>query len=142
MCDRLLIRARFCVDSDVSRIEEADKRTFETISQFSNHVPVFVVGTKKDKLVAFRKMQLLEEYMQKSDDYKQASRLAASEANRLADEQFMTLRDQLSQIEHYKADGYCCISKGQLHDLGSHLEADLPQMTILASERSSIKPWN
>ncbi len=28
---------RFCVDSDVSRIEEADKRTFETIAQFSHN---------------------------------------------------------------------------------------------------------
>lgn len=113
----MLTQTRFCVDSDVSRIEEADKRTFETISQYSNHVPVFVVGTKKDKLVAFRKMQLLEEYMQKSNDYKQASKLAATEANRLAEEQFMGLKDQLSQIEHYKADGYCCISKGQSRDL-------------------------
>jgi GTPase SAR1 family protein len=102
----------FCVDSDVSRIEEADKRTFQTIAQFSNHVPVFVVGTKKDKLVAFRKMQLLEEYMQQSDDYKQASKRAATEANRLAEEQFMELKTQLSQIQHYKADGFCCISKG------------------------------
>jgi GTPase SAR1 family protein len=103
----------FCVDSDVSRIEEADKRTFQTIAQYSHNVPVFVVGTKKDKLVAFRKMQLLEEYMQNDDDYKQASKRAAVEANRAADLQFLELKNQLSQIEHYKADGYCCISKGR-----------------------------
>lgn len=108
----------FCVDSDVSRIEEADKRTFQTIAQFSNHVPVFVVGTKKDKLVAFRKMQLIEEYMEKNDaDYKAASKRAAVEANRLAEEQFSELKSQLSQIEHYKADGFCCISKGESHSL-------------------------
>lgn len=64
------------MDSDVSRIEEADKRTFETIAQFSHHVPVFVIGTKKDKLVAFRKMQLLEQYMAKTDEYHEANRLA------------------------------------------------------------------
>lgn len=102
----------FCVDSDVSRIEEADKRTFATIAQFSNHVPVFVVGTKKDKLVAFRKMELLEAHMQKTNDYKEASKLATAEANKAADEQFGKLKDQLSEIEHYKADGFCCISKG------------------------------
>lgn len=133
MCNISLIQSRFCVDSDVSRIEEADKRTFETISQYSNHVPVFVVGTKKDKLVAFQKMRLLEEYMEKNNDYKQASKLAAAEAGRLADEQFMGLKEQLSQIEHYKADGYCCISKGWLRDAGFLLKANLWQMTILAS---------
>lgn len=104
---------RFCVDSDVSRIEEADKRTFRTIAQFSHHVPVFVVGTKKDKLVAYRKISLLEEYMQKMNDYKEASRLATEQAEKMAVEQFGKLRDQLSQVEHYKADGYCCISKGE-----------------------------
>ncbi|KAI8634072.1 hypothetical protein F5Y19DRAFT_411898 [Xylariaceae sp. FL1651] len=101
----------FCVDSDVSRIEEADKRTFQTIAQYSSHVPVFVVGTKKDKLVAFRKMQVLEQYMEKTGDYREASRLATLEANEAADKQFMVLQDQLSNLEHYKADGYCCISK-------------------------------
>ncbi|KAH6656525.1 hypothetical protein BKA67DRAFT_618608 [Truncatella angustata] len=101
----------FCVDADVSRIEEADKKTFETISQFSHDVPVFVVGTKKDKLVGYRKMQLLEEYMAKSGDYKEAIRLANEEANQSAEDQFSQLRSQLSQIKHYKADGYCCLSK-------------------------------
>lgn len=103
---------RFCVDSDVSRIEEADKRTFATIAQYSNHVPVFVIGTKKDKLVSFRKIQLLEQYMQETNDYQESLRLATLEANRAADEQFMALRDQLSQIKDYKADGYVCLSKG------------------------------
>jgi GTP-binding protein EngB required for normal cell division len=103
----------FCVDSDVSRIEEADKRTFETIAQFSHHVPVFVIGTKKDKLVAFRKMKLLEEYMEKTGDYNEASRLANQEADSMAEKQFDALRTQLSQIQHYKADGFSCISKGK-----------------------------
>ena len=49
----------------------------------------------------------------KPNDYKEASRLATLEADKLADEQFGKLRDQLSQIEHYKADGYCSISKGE-----------------------------
>lgn len=106
--------ARFCVDSDVSRIEEADKRTFQTIAQFSNNVPVFVIGTKKDKLVAFRKMQLLEQYMEDTNDYQESNRLANLEANKLAQEQFDKLRDQLSQIKDYKADGYICISKSKL----------------------------
>ena len=103
----------FCVDADVSRIEEADKRTFETIAQFSHHVPVFVIGTKKDKLVAFRKMQLLEQYMQKTGDYPEANRLANLEADQMAEQQFQELRKQLSQIQHYKADGFSCISKGE-----------------------------
>ncbi|KAK9424118.1 hypothetical protein SUNI508_03606 [Seiridium unicorne] len=101
----------FCVDADVSRIEEADKKTFETIAQFSHDVPVFVVGTKKDKLVGYRKMQLLEQYMAKTNDYQMAIRLATDEANQSAEDQFSQLRAQLSQIKHYKADGYCCLSK-------------------------------
>lgn len=103
---------RFCVDSDVSRIEEADKKTFETIAQFSNHVPVFVIGTKKDKLIAYRKIQLLEKYMESTGNFPESQRLASVEADRMAEEQFMALRVELSQIKHYKADGYCCLSKG------------------------------
>ncbi|OAP62399.1 hypothetical protein AYL99_04602 [Fonsecaea erecta] len=101
----------FCVDSDISRIEEADKRTFDTIAQFSNHVPVFVIGTKKDKLIAFRKMQLLEKYMEETGNYRESQRLANEEADRLAEEQFVALRQELSRIKHYKADGCCCLSK-------------------------------
>ena len=108
-----VIEYRFCVDSDVSRIEEADKRTFETIAQYSNHVPVFVIGTKKDKLIAYRKIQLLEKYMEATNNYPESNRLANQEADKLAEEQFMALRDELSQIKHYKADGYCCLSKGE-----------------------------
>jgi hypothetical protein len=58
-------------------------------------------------------MALLEQYMQKLNDYTEASRLANLEAEKMAEEQFGKLREQLSQIEHYKADGYCCISKGE-----------------------------
>lgn len=72
------------------------------------------MGTKKDKLVGYRKMQLLEEYMSKTEDYPTALRLANEEANQSAEDQFSQLRDQLSQIKHYKADGYCCLSKGEL----------------------------
>lgn len=113
------------MDSDVSRIEEADKRTFATIAQYSNHVPVFVIGTKKDKIVAFQKMKLLEQYMEKTNDFKESNRLATEEASRLADEQFMALRDELATLPHYKADGYCCLSKGlngllQYDDVGRH----------------------
>lgn len=115
----LTLYARFCVDCDVSRIETADKRTFETIAQFSNHVPVIVVGTKKDKLVAIRKMQLLEAYMEKSNDYKESNRLANLEADRLAHEQFVALRDQLAEIESYKADGFVLISKSKSHTKSS-----------------------
>lgn len=104
---------RFCVDADVSRIEEADKRTFETIAQYSNHVPVFVVGTKKDKLIAYRKMQLLEEYMEKTNDYKESNRLANIEAEKAANETFLALRDQLAEIKSYKADGFVLISKSE-----------------------------
>ncbi|KAF4979181.1 hypothetical protein FZEAL_4554 [Fusarium zealandicum] len=101
----------FCLDADVSRIEEADKRTFATIAQYSHQVPVFVVGTKKDKLTGYRKMQLLEEFMEKTNDYKEAKKLAEEKSNAMADAQFAELRTQLGQIEHYKADGYCCLSK-------------------------------
>lgn len=103
----------FCIDSDVSRIEEADKRTFETIARYSHNVPVFVIGTKKDKLIAYRKMELLEKYMQTTNDYQDARRLADQEADRLSEEQFMLLKEQLAQIKNYKADGYCCLSKGK-----------------------------
>lgn len=80
---------------------------------------MFVIGTKKDKLVAFRKMQLLEQYMEKTNDYQESSRLANLEAEKLAQEQFDKLRDQLSQIKSYKADGYVCISKSK-RPLTSH----------------------
>ncbi|KAI1381013.1 hypothetical protein F4677DRAFT_452602 [Hypoxylon crocopeplum] len=122
----------FCVDADVSRIEEADKRTFETIAQFSNQVPVFIVGTKKDKLVNYRKMQLLERLMEKTDDFREASRIASEEASKLADEQFSQLRDQLSLIEHYKADGYCCLSKDDDAGIKSLLSQTLG---LIADER-------
>ncbi|RMZ79504.1 hypothetical protein DV737_g3360, partial [Chaetothyriales sp. CBS 132003] len=116
----------FCVDSDVSRIEEADKRTFETIAQFSHHVPVFVVGTKKDKLIAYRKLELLEKYMESAGNFQEASKLAAETADKLAEEQFESLREQLSKIPHYKADGYSCISRdddiGVKHLLNQTLE--------------------
>lgn len=75
-------------------------------------MPVFVIGTKKDKLVAFHKIKLLESYMEKTNDYLESKRLAEEEADKLAEEQFMSLRDELSRIKHYKADGYCCLSKG------------------------------
>lgn len=107
------MRPRFCVDADVSRIEEADKRTFATIAQFSNLVPVFVVGTKKDKVTGYRKAQYLEELMEKMDDYQEAKKIAEQKANEQAMIQFDDLRNQLSQIEHYKADGYCCLSKSK-----------------------------
>lgn len=58
-------------------------------------------------------MQLLEEYMVKTNDYHESNRLANLEADRLAEEQFMALRDQLSRIKSYKADGYVCLSKGE-----------------------------
>ncbi|OBS24629.1 hypothetical protein FPOA_05169 [Fusarium poae] len=101
----------FCVDSDVARIEEADKRTFATIAQYSHQVPVFVVGTKKDKLTAQRYRDHLDELMEKMDDYKEAKKIAEAKANEKAEEQFAELRNQLSQIDHYKADGFCCLSK-------------------------------
>ncbi|KAK4936879.1 hypothetical protein LTR10_022336 [Elasticomyces elasticus] len=115
----------FCVDSDVSRIEEADKRTFDTIAQYSCNVPVFVVGTKKDKLIAFRKIQLLEKFMEENGNYSESSRLANEEANRLADEQFMALRDELSRIKHYKADGFCCLSKDDTQGIRKLLHSTL-----------------
>jgi hypothetical protein len=133
-----LSRCRFCVDSDVSRVEEADKRTFETIAQYSNHVPVFVVGTKKDKLIAYRKIQLLEKYMEATGNYPESQRLANEEASKLADEQFMALKDELSRIKHYKADGYCCLSKGMRSALlGTTVLTT--QMMMSASKTSSHK---
>jgi hypothetical protein len=132
--------SRFCVDADVSRIEEADKKTFETIAQFSHDVPVFVVGTKKDKLVGYRKMQLLEQYMAKTNDYQTALRLANEEANQSAEDQFSQLRSQLSQIKYYKADGYCCLSRG-MAPLSLSSSPAVPvsrslQMMMLASRAS------
>ncbi|KAJ2978323.1 hypothetical protein NUW58_g7534 [Xylaria curta] len=101
----------FCVDADVSRIEEADKRTLQTIARHSSDVPVIVVGTKKDKLVAIHKMRLLEQYMERTGNYQEANRLATLEANEAADKQFMELQDQLAQINDYNVDGRCCLSK-------------------------------
>ncbi len=73
---------------------------------------MFVVGTKKDKLIAYRKIQLLEKFMEQTGNYPESQRLANQEADGLAEEQFMKLRDELSQIKHYKADGFCCLSRG------------------------------
>lgn len=58
-------------------------------------------------------MQLLEEYMAKTNDYQESNRLANLEADKLAEEQFLALREQLSQIKSYKADGYVCLSKSE-----------------------------
>ncbi|KAK4939169.1 hypothetical protein LTR66_015028, partial [Elasticomyces elasticus] len=95
----------FCVDADVSRIEAADKLTFETIARYSNHVPVFVVGTKKDKVMGYRKMEFLEKHMERTGDYRMAIKLAEEDASRMADDQFMELRRQLAELKDYKADG-------------------------------------
>lgn len=57
-------------------------------------------------------MKLLEQYMEKTNDFKESNRLATADASKQADEQFMVLRDELSRLPHYKADGYCCLSKG------------------------------
>ena len=58
-------------------------------------------------------MELLEKYMETTNgDYKEAVKLATAAADQLAEDQFGALRDQLSAIPHYKADGYSCISKG------------------------------
>jgi glutaredoxin-related protein len=70
-------------------------------------------------------MQLLEEYMKTANDYKDALKLANAEADKMAEEQFLKLRDQLSNIEHYKADGYCCISKGNNELHAAVLVADM-----------------
>ncbi len=51
--------------------------------------------------------------MESTGNYPESQRLANQEAGRLAEEQFMGLREELSRIKHYKADGYCCLSKGQ-----------------------------
>ncbi|RGP76694.1 hypothetical protein FLONG3_5134 [Fusarium longipes] len=101
----------FCIDSDVPRIEDADRRTFATIAQYSHEVPVFVVGTKKDKLIAQFSRDHMDELFEKMGDYKEAKKLAEAKASAEAEEQFAELRNQLSQIEHYKADGFCCLSK-------------------------------
>lgn len=97
----------------MSRIEEADRKTFATIAQYSNHVPVFVVGTKKDKLTALHQVKLLEKFMEETNDFKESKRRAAEEASREADEQFMRLRTELAKVPHYKADGFVCLSKGK-----------------------------
>ncbi|KAI0436344.1 hypothetical protein F4803DRAFT_234518 [Xylaria telfairii] len=119
----------FCVDADVSRIEEADKRTLQIIAQHSSDVPVFVVGTKKDKLVAIHKMQLLEKYMERIGDYKEASRLANLEANEAAETQFLELQNQLSRINDYKVDGHCCISKDDGNGIRKLLSDSLDVIT-------------
>ena len=63
-------------------------------------------------MIAYRKIQLLEKYMEKTGNYPESQRLANEEAGKMADDQFMSLRDELSKIKHYKADGYVCLSKG------------------------------
>lgn len=73
-----------------------------------------MIGTKKDKLTALHQVKLLEKYMEETNDYKESKRLAAEEASRGADEQFMRLRTELAKVPHYKADGFVCLSKGSL----------------------------
>lgn len=101
-----------------------------------------MVGTKKDKLVAVRKIQLLEQYMEKHGDYAEASRLANIEANKLAEEQFIELKDQLSRIEHYKADGFCCLSKSKLRTGRVDALLTSKKMTRLELRIFSVKLWN
>lgn len=60
-------------------------------------------------------MELLEKHMEATGDYRKSKILANEEADRAAEDQFDELRKQLSQIPHYKADGYCCVSKGELN---------------------------
>lgn len=63
--------------------------------------------------MAFHKMPLLEKHMETMTNYQEASRLAQAEAEKMAQDQFLALKDQLSQIKAYKADGYVCLSKSE-----------------------------
>ncbi|KAJ2990028.1 hypothetical protein NUW58_g3162 [Xylaria curta] len=124
----------FCINSDVSRIEEANRRTFGIIAQYSSDVPVFIVGTKKDCLVAPRKLQLLEMYTE-LEDRETAKHLATNEANGYAEKQFMQLQDQLSKLEHYKADGSSCVSKD---DVGGIRKLVGDTLDLIVDERVRV----
>lgn len=63
--------------------------------------------------MALRKGELLHDYMLKTNDYYESNQLANLEADKMAHETFGALRDQLSQIKSYKADGYVLISKSE-----------------------------
>lgn len=106
---------RFCVDSDVSRIEEADRKTFEIITQYSHHVPIFIIGTKKDKIANFRKMQLLEKHLNSDTltDVKELNKTVTQETEKQVSEHFSDLISQFSNITHYRADASLCLSKGE-----------------------------
>lgn len=91
--------------------------------------------------MGYRKMQLLEEIMEETGNYKEAKRQAEEKANAIAEAQFAELRNQLSQIEHYKADGFCCLSKGGLNLQHRQLPpSNSSQMMMRVSRISSHKP--
>ena len=69
------------------------------------------MGAKKDKLIAYQKMALLDEYMARLNDYQEATRRATNEVNKLAESQFGSLLAQLALIKGYRVDGHVCISK-------------------------------
>lgn len=115
--DREIIR--FCIQSDTSRISDADKLIFKTIAQYSKEVPVLVVGTKIDKiqqecypLVTPELLQELSKSGQKQRQAELTQRVAQADENfKLALE---TLKKNVREVEHCRDDAFCFVRKGKI----------------------------
>lgn len=106
---------RFCVESDTSRIEQADINIFRTVARCSADVPLFIVGTKKDKsfnnhfspLVSKHFAQLSNHIdLGNLEDLKSQAEIEASKEHALLEQKLMNLPD-------YRSDGFCFLSKGK-----------------------------
>lgn len=107
----MLTTHRFCIESDTSRIEEADLSIFQIVARYSADVPLFIVGTKKDKSFNNYLAPLMLDHRSELGDSSVFESLE-SQARSKALEDNLKLKQKLKGVEHYRSDGFCFLSKG------------------------------
>jgi hypothetical protein len=76
---------RLCIPSDTNRmIDDADVQTLNTLLKYAPNVPVVIVRTMKDKVLAMNKKEIREEYRRRTvqADNQMISRKRQSVGNR------------------------------------------------------------
>ena len=103
---------RFCVESDTSRIEKADIRIFSTVARYSADVPLFVVGTKKDKSFNNHFSPLVTKHLDQLGNHNVLEDLK-SQAESEALKEHALLEQKLANVADYRSDGFSFLSKGK-----------------------------
>ena len=106
---------RFCVESDTSRIEAADISIFTTVARYSADVPLFVVGTKKDKSFNNHFSPLVSKHFAQLGSHPDLGNLEnlKSQAESEASKEHASLQQKLTNLPDYRSDGFIFLSKGK-----------------------------